>query len=232
MFFVVNILAKQGYKDMIRILAVDDEKPIANLIRISLKNVGYVCDVAYDGNTALEMIDENVYDLILLDIMLPEVDGFELMEYIRPLGVPVIFLTAKDALNDRVKGLRMGAEDYMVKPFEVAELIARVEVVLRRYKKTEDSFELNGLTVDAVSMVVKRGDKEINLTPKEFELLLLFLRTPNTALYRETIYEKVWGGELEYGSKTVDLHVQRLRKKAGLNKELKSVSKVGYRLDV
>ncbi|MBR6401968.1 MAG: response regulator transcription factor [Eubacterium sp.] len=217
---------------MIRILAVDDEKPIANLIRISLKNVGYVCDVAYDGNTALDMIDENVYDLILLDIMLPEVDGFELMEYIRPLGVPVIFLTAKDALNDRVKGLRMGAEDYMVKPFEVAELIARVEVVLRRYKKTEDSFELNGLTVDAVSMVVKRGDKEINLTPKEFELLLLFLRTPNTALYRETIYEKVWGGELEYGSKTVDLHVQRLRKKAGLNKELKSVSKVGYRLDV
>ena len=217
---------------MIRILTVDDEKPIANLIRISLKNVGYVCDVAYDGNTALDMIDENVYDLILLDIMLPEVDGFELMEYIRPLGVPVIFLTAKDALNDRVKGLRMGAEDYMVKPFEVAELIARVEVVLRRYKKTEDSFELNGLTVDAVSMVVKRGEKEINLTPKEFELLLLFLRTPNTALYRETIYEKVWGGELEYGSKTVDLHVQRLRKKAGLNKELKSVSKVGYRLDV
>ena len=197
-----------------------------------MKNVGYVCDVANDGNTALDMIDNNVYDLILLDIMLPEVDGFELMEYIRPLGIPVIFLTAKDALNDRVKGLRMGAEDYMVKPFEVAELIARVEVVLRRYKKTEDSFELNGLTVDAVSMVVKRDGKEINLTPKEFELLLLFLRTPNTALYRETIYEKVWGGELEYGSKTVDLHVQRLRKKAGLTKELKSVSKVGYRLDV
>lgn len=217
---------------MIRILAVDDEKPIANLIRISLKNVGYICDVANDGNTALDMIDNNVYDLILLDIMLPEVDGFELMEYIRPLGIPVIFLTAKDALNDRVKGLRMGAEDYMVKPFEVAELIARVEVVLRRYKKTEDSFELNGLSVDAVSMVVKRDGKEINLTPKEFELLLLFLRTPNTALYRETIYEKVWGGELEYGSKTVDLHVQRLRKKAGLTKELKSVSKVGYRLDV
>lgn len=217
---------------MIRILAVDDEKPIANLIRISLKNVGYICDVANEGNTALDMIDNNVYDLILLDIMLPEVDGFELMEYIRPLGIPVIFLTAKDALNDRVKGLRMGAEDYMVKPFEVAELIARVEVVLRRYKKTEDSFELNGLSVDAVSMVVKRDGKEINLTPKEFELLLLFLRTPNTALYRETIYEKVWGGELEYGSKTVDLHVQRLRKKAGLTKELKSVSKVGYRLDV
>ena len=217
---------------MIKILVVEDEKPISNLIRISLKGAGYTCDQAFDGNEALDKIDETVYDLILLDIMLPEVDGFELMEYIRPLGIPVIFLTAKDALDDRVKGLKMGAEDYIVKPFEVAELIARVEVVLRRYKKTEDTFELNGLYVDASSMVARRGDKEIPLTPKEFDLLLLFLRTPNTALYRENIYEKVWGGELEYGSKTVDLHVQRLRKKEGLEKELKSVSKVGYRLDV
>ena len=217
---------------MIKILIVEDEKPISNLIRISLKNAGYLTDTAMDGNEALDKIDSNVYDLILLDIMLPEVDGFELMEYIKPLEIPVIFLTAKNALDDRVKGLKMGAEDYIVKPFEVAELIARVEVVLRRYNKTEDIFELNGLTVDAVSMVAKRGDEVINLTPKEFELLLLFLRTPNTALYRENIYEKVWGGELEYGSKTVDLHVQRLRKKAGLTKELKSVSKVGYRLDV
>ena len=217
---------------MIKILIVEDEKPISNLIRLSLKNVGYLCDTAYDGEKAIELIDTNVYDLILLDVMLPEVDGFELMEYIRPLGIPVIFLTAMDKLQDRVKGLKMGAEDYIVKPFEVAELIARVEVVLRRYKKTEDTFELNGLTVDAASMSVKRDGKEIALTPKEFDLLLLFLRTPNTALYRETIYEKVWGGELEYGSKTVDLHVQRLRKKAGLEKELRSVSKVGYRLDV
>ncbi|MCR5214992.1 MAG: response regulator transcription factor [Eubacterium sp.] len=217
---------------MIKILIVEDEKPISNLIRLSLKNVGYNCDTAYDGATAADLIDENVYDLILLDVMLPEIDGFELMEYIKPLGVPVIFLTAMDKLQDRVKGLKMGAEDYIVKPFEVAELIARVEVVLRRYNKTEEIFELNGLVVDAASMSVRRDGKEINLTPKEFDLLLLFLRTPNTALYRENIYEKVWGGELEYGSKTVDLHVQRLRKKAGLEKELKSVSKVGYRLDV
>ena len=215
---------------MIKILVVEDEKPISNLIRISLKGAGYTCDQAFDGNEALDKIDETVYDLILLDIMLPEVDGFELMEYIRPLGIPVIFLTAKDALDDRVKGLKMGAEDYIVKPFEVAELIARVEVVLRRYKKTEDTFELNGLYVDASSMVARRGDKEISLTPKEFDLLLLFLRTPNTALYRENIYEKVWGGELEYGSKTVDLHVQRLRRKLGLKENLKSVYNTGYRL--
>ena len=216
---------------MIKILVVEDEKPISNLIRISLKGAGYTCDQAFDGNEALDKIDETVYDLILLDIMLPEVDGFELMEYIRPLGIPVIFLTAKDALDDRVKGLKMGAEDYIVKPFEVAELIARVEVVLRRYKKTEDTFELNGLYVDASSMVARRGDKEISLTPKEFDLLLLFLRTPNTALYRENIYEKVWGGELEYGSKTVDLHVQRLRKKLGWEEVIHAVPKVGYRLE-
>lgn len=217
---------------MIKVLIVEDEKPISNLIRVSLTNAGYTCDMAYDGNEAIDKIDSNVYDIILLDIMLPEADGFELMEYIRPLSIPVIFLTAMNALENRVKGLRMGAEDYIVKPFEVAELIARVEVVLRRYNKTEDIFELNGLSVDASSKSVSRDGKEIELTPKEFDLLLLFLRTPNTALYRDVIYEKVWGGEMEFGSKTVDLHVQRLRKKAGLEKELRTVSKVGYRLDM
>ena len=217
---------------MIKVLIVEDEKPISNLIRVSLTNAGYTCDMAYDGNEAIDKIDSYVYDLILLDIMLPEADGFELMEYIRPLNIPVIFLTAMNALENRVKGLRMGAEDYIVKPFEVAELIARVEVVLRRYNKTEDHFDLNGLSVDVSSNTVSRDGKEIELTPKEYDLLLLFLRTPNTALYRDSIYEKVWGGEMEFGSKTVDLHVQRLRKKAGLEKELKTVSKVGYRLDM
>ncbi|MBE5995751.1 MAG: response regulator transcription factor [Lachnospiraceae bacterium] len=217
---------------MIRILIVEDEKPIRNLIRISLKNAGYFCDTAEDGSEAADKIDENRYDLILLDVMLPGIDGFELMEYIRPLEIPVIFLTAKNAVNDRVKGLKMGAEDYIVKPFEIAELLARVEVVLRRYKKTEEIFTFGDLTVDVSMMKVTRGGEEIPLTPKEYELLLLFLRTPNTALYRETIYERVWGGEMQFGSKTVDLHVQRLRKKAGLEKELQAVNKVGYRLEV
>lgn len=217
---------------MIKILIVEDEKPISNLIKISLKNAGYFCECAMDGSEAVEKIDQGKYDLILLDIMLPEIDGFELLQYIRPLKIPVIFLTAKKEIKDRVKGLRMGAEDYIVKPFEVAELIARVEVVLRRYHKTEDSFFLNGLSVNCSSMKVERDGREIMLTPKEFELLLLFLRTPNTALYRETIYERVWGGEMQYGSKTVDLHVQRLRKKTGLHRELQAVKKVGYRLEV
>ena len=217
---------------MIKVLIVEDEKPISNLIRVSLTNAGYTCDMAYDGNEAIDKIDSNVYDIILLDIMLPKADGFELMEYIRPLSIPVIFLTAMNALENRVKGLRMGAEDYIVKPFEVAELSDKFEVGLRRYNKTEELFDLYGISVDASSKSVSRDGKEIELTPKEFDLLLLFLRTPNTALYRDAIYEKVWGGEMEFGSKTVDLHVQRLRKKAGLEKELRTVSKVGYRLDM
>ena len=217
---------------MMRILIVDDEKPILNLIRISLCNAGYLCDTAEDGSQALEKIDHGKYDLVLLDIMLPEIDGFELMEYLRPLEITVIFLTAKNAVTDRVKGLRMGAEDYIMKPFEIAELLARVEVVLWRYYKTEEIFRVNGLCVNCSSMKAERDGKEILLTPKEFELLCLFLRMPNIALYREKIYERVWGGEMPYGSKTVDLHVQRLRKKTGLEHELQAVKKIGYRLEV
>lgn len=217
---------------MLRILIVDDEKPIRNLLRITLTNVGYLCDTAEDGNEALQKIDNGKYHLVLLDVMLPAINGFELMEYIKPLEIPVIFLTAKDALSERVKGLRMGADDYIVKPFEIAELLARVEVVMRRYYKTEEVFQINGLTVNCTSMKVERDGQEIALTPKEFDLLCLFLRTPNVALYREKIYEKVWGGEMQYGSKTVDLHVQRLRKKTGLENELQVVKKIGYRLEV
>lgn len=217
---------------MIRILIVEDEAPISNLMNLSLKKAGYFCDCAYDGEEAAEKIGNGKYDLILLDVMLPKIDGFELMDYIRPLEIPVIFITAKNSVSDRVKGLRMGAEDYIVKPFEVIELLARVDVVLRRYKKTDEVLEVCGLCIDPRSMRVQRDGKDILLTRKEYELLLLFARNPNTALYRETIYERVWGGELEYGSKTVDLHVQRLRKKTGLGRELQAVNKVGYRLEV
>ena len=217
---------------MIRILVVDDEKPIANYIKLTLKQAGYWVDCAFDGMTALEKAEQVNYDLILLDVMLPEIDGFSLMEYLAPKGVPVIFLTAKGGVQDRVKGLRLGAEDYIVKPFDVMELQARVEVVLRRYKKTEEVLHVQDIEVDTRSMQVTKAGVEISLTRKEYELLLLFIRNPNTALYRETIYERVWGGELEYGSKTVDLHVQRLRKKLGLGEELQAVNKVGYRFEV
>lgn len=217
---------------MIRILVVEDEKPISNLIKLSLTKAGYHCTCVYDGMEAADLLETQIFDLILLDVMLPKVDGFELMEYIRPMGIPVIFITAKNSVNDRVKGLRMGAEDYIVKPFEIIELLARVDVVLRRYNKTSRILEVGGLTIDTQAMQVFRGDEEIALTKKEYDLLLLFARNAGTALYRETIYERVWGGEYVYGSRTVDLHVQRLRKKVGWEDRLQAVNKVGYRLEV
>ncbi|MBQ8974801.1 MAG: response regulator transcription factor [Oscillospiraceae bacterium] len=216
---------------MVRILIVEDEKPISNLIRLSLTKAGYSCVCVFDGIAAADMLEAEQFDLILLDVMLPGADGFELMEYIRPLEIPVIFLTAKNSVNDRVRGLKMGAEDYIVKPFEIIELLARVEVVLRRYNKLNDVINIAGLTIDVKSMVVKRGDTEIQLTNKEYELLLLFARNPGVALYRETIYERVWGGEYMCGSRTVDLHVQRMRKKVGWENRLVAIHKVGYRLE-
>lgn len=163
---------------MIKILVVEDEKPISDLIKLSLGKLGYSCDCAFDGMTAADMFDENVYDLVLLDIMLPEVDGFELLEYIRPLGVPVIFITAMGSVNDRVRGLRMGAEDYIVKPFEVLELQARVDVVLRRYNKKDSVITIDDLTIDTDAMQVVRNNEVVPLTRKEYDILLLLRATP------------------------------------------------------
>ena len=218
---------------MVNILIVEDEKPISDLIKLSLKGAGYFCSCVYDGETAADMIEENRYDLILLDIMIPYIDGFELLEYIKPFDIPVIFITAMNSIDDRVKGLKMGAEDYIVKPFEVVELLARVEVVLRRFHKTSDIIQINDkLTINLKQHVVRYDEQQVALTPKEYDLLVLFAQNPNVALYRETIYERVWGGNLEYTSKTVDLHVQRLRRKAHLEDMIKAVNKVGYRLEM
>ena len=217
---------------MIRVLIVEDEKPISNLIRMSLTKEGFQCTCVHDGAAAADLLEQNAYDLILLDVMLPEVDGFELMEYIRPMEIPVIFLTAKGSVHDRVKGLRLGAEDYIVKPFDTIELLARIDVVLRRYRKCDMVIETGGLRIDTASMRVWRGAEEISLTKTEYDLLLLFARNPRRAMYRETIYERVWGGEYPFGSKAVDLHVQRLRKKVGWETMLQAANKVGYRLEV
>ena len=217
---------------MIRILVVEDEKPISNLLRMSLEKAGYSCTCVFDGADAAAYLEYDRYDLILLDIMLPEIDGFELMEYIRPMEIPVIFITARGKVADKVKGLRAGAEDYIVKPFEIAELLARVDVVLRRCRKSEAVLNVGGLMIDTYSMRVSKDEEEIHLTKKEYDLLLLFVQNPGRALYRDTIYEHVWGGEYQYGSKTIDLHVQRLRRKVGWEDRLRAVNKVGYRLEV
>ena len=215
---------------MIQILIVDDEKPICDLIQMSLTRAGYHCTCVYDGLAAADILERNVFDLILLDVMLPNADGFELMEYIRPLGIPVIFLTARGSVDDRVRGLRMGAEDYIVKPFEVIELLARVEVVLRRCQKTGEHITCGDLEIDLRSMQVHRNGEAIDLTKTEWDLMLLFVRNRGAALYRDTIYERIWGGEYPVGSRVVDLHIQRLRKKLGWADKIETVYRVGYRL--
>lgn len=216
---------------MIQILIVEDERPISNLIAMNLKKVGYACECVFDGAEAADILEKEYFDLILLDVMLPKIDGYELMTYIKCLDVPVIFLTAKASVADRVKGLKLGADDYLTKPFEIVELLARVEAVLRRYHKTENILKIGGLVIDTASRIVWKNAQPVNLTKKEYDLLLLFARNKNIALYRETIYERIWGGEYLGDSRTVDLHVQRLRKKVGWEEKIVAVYKVGYRLE-
>ena len=217
---------------MIQILVVEDEKPISELLRLSLTKAGYGCVCAYDGVEAADRIEKEIFDLILLDVMLPGISGFELMDYIRFTGTPVIFITAKTAVSDRVKGLRMGAEDYIVKPFEILELLARVEGVLRRHGKLETVIRVGGLEINTLSMTVTRDGTEIPLTRKEYEILLLFARNPGIVLYKSTIYERIWGSEYPDSTRTVELHVQRMKKKVGWNDRIKPVFAMGYRLEV
>ena len=216
---------------MIKILIVEDELPISKLIEMNLSDAGYMCTCAYDGLTAADLIEKNAYDLILLDIMLPGLNGYELFEYIKPMNIPVIFITAKAALNDRVRGLHLGAEDYIVKPFEILELLARVEVVLRRYNKTQRILTYGDLTIDTSGMIVKKDGWEINLTPKEFDLATLFVRNRNITLSRERLFELVWGSEYDCDTRTLDLHILRIRKKLGWDKCLRTIHRIGYRLE-
>ena len=221
-----------GVADGMRtILIVEDEQAIRDLIDIQLSAAGYACTTVADGIKAADMIEEQAFDLILLDIMLPGADGYELMEYIRPTGTPVIFITARHEVRDRVKGLRLGADDYIVKPFDVVELLARVETVLRRYHRGDRCVEIEGVTINFEAHTVCKNGRQLDLTAKEFGLLSLFVRNKNIALYRETLYEKVWAGEFDGDSRTVDLHVQRLRKKLGWERCLVTVYKIGYRLE-
>ena len=217
---------------MIRILIVEDEKPISDLIKLSLSSEGYHCTCVYDGLKAADVLSSQRFDLVLLDIMLPGADGYELLDYIRPMEIPVIFISAKIDLQDRVKGLHLGADDYITKPFEILELQARVETVLRRYHKIDRMLTMGDISIDTQSRTVKKNGVDISLTKKEFDILLLFVRNPNIALYRETIYERVWECDYMGDSRTVDLHVQRLRKKIGWEHKIQAVYKIGYRLEV
>ena len=216
---------------MVKILIAEDEEPIANLIRMNLKKAGYACECAYDGQEAADRMEEGHYDLLLLDIMLPKINGYELMEYAKSIQLPVIFITAMDSTENKVKGLKMGAEDYLAKPIEIVELLARVEAVLRRCNKIGRMLHILDVDIDLSSRTVMQDNQQILLTLKEYELLLFFARNPNIALYREVIYEQVWEKEYTGDSRTVDLHVQRLKKKLGWDKHICAVYKIGYRLE-
>ncbi len=217
---------------MLKVLIVEDEKAISNLILINLKAEGYSCTCAYDGKEAADQIEKNNYDLILLDIMLPEIDGYELLEYIRPTETPVIFITAKGNLHDRVQGLRLGADDYIVKPFQISELTARVDALLRRMGKSVTQFSLFGVEINTESRIVTKDGIPIDLTLKEFDLLVELIRNKNVALYRDRLYEKVWNEPFTGETRTLDSHIQRLRKKLDWDEHIKTVFRIGYRLEV
>lgn len=169
---------------MLKILIAEDEEPIANLIRVNLTRAGYECTCACDGEEAADQMENGHFDLLLLDIMLPKINGYELMEYAKTLQLPVIFITAMGTTEHKVKGLKMGAEDYISKPFEIVELLARVETVMRRYNKIGKTIRILDVEIDLSSRVVTQNGKQVLLTLKEYELLLFFARNPNIALYR------------------------------------------------
>jgi DNA-binding response OmpR family regulator len=216
---------------MKKILVVEDDKSIRDLISINLEIVGYKVLSAGDGLTAKRIIEEVHLDLILLDVMLPKIDGFTLISQIRDKCIPVIFVTAKESVLDRVTGLRLGADDYIVKPFETIELLARIEVVFRRYDAGPKLIKFYNLELLLDQRTVKVNGDLVDLTYKEFDLLLLFLQNKNMALSRNQILEKVWGFDYPGETRTVDIHVQRLRDKLNLKDNIKTVFKVGYRLE-
>lgn len=215
---------------MAKILVVDDELPINRLVCKNLTLVGHTCISAYDGVTGLELIKNESPDLVILDVMLPGISGFEIMKLQN--NVPVIFVTAKTGLEDKLKGLALGADDYIVKPFEIAELTARVQAVLRRTKRAENIFSFDGIEIDFQSRSVCRNGEYVFLTPKEFSLLEMLIVNRNLALSREKILHQVWEYDYCGDTRTVDVHVQQLRHKLGLKDRIKTVFKVGYRFEL
>jgi len=212
------------------ILIVEDEIPINELIKRNLQSVGHRCISAFDGMEAMDKLAQQEIDLILLDIMLPEIDGFEVFQQIQ--GTPTIFLTARSSLSDKVKGLTLGADDYLVKPFEMLELLARVEALLRRTNKEKRNFELDGVEIDFKSRQVFLHKNLVECTPKEFDLLEVLVNNRNIALSRDKLLELAWGYDYMGDTRTVDVHIQKLRKKLKLESRIKTVYKMGYRLEV
>lgn len=219
-----------GGINLSKILVIEDEEPISELVKINLNLAGYDVEQAMDGEQALAMIKNNKYDLAILDIMLPKIDGYHLMPQIVGRNIPVIVLTAKDTIKDKVEGLNMGADDYMTKPFEGVELIARVKAVLRRNTKNEKSGAFDDIQIYYEKRKVYKDGKEIDMTPKEFDLLKILIENKGIVLTREKLLEMVWEYDFEGNTRTVDMHIQRLRTKLGTDK-IRTVYKIGYVLE-
>lgn len=215
---------------MARILIVEDDKSINELMIRCLTVTGHDCLAAFSGSEALCAVEKNMPDLILLDINLPDMDGFEVMEFIR--GIPVIYVTARNEIKDRIKGLNGGAEDYIVKPFHFQELVARVNVVLRRFGKEDGLFCLNQVKVDFKNFKVYKEDEEIAVTKQEFQLLKALIINKNVTLTREQLLNAAWGWDYDGEERTVDVHIQRLRKKLQWEQYIKTIYKIGYRLEI
>lgn len=213
------------------ILIAEDERPIADLIELTLTGAGYACEQANDGGTAADLIAEHDYELAVLDIMLPGIDGYELLGYLRSTGTPVIFVTARTSLQDRVRGLNLGADDYLTKPFEPLELVARVESVLRRTGRANVVLRAFGVELDPAAHTVTRDGRPLHLAPREFELLELLMRNRGLTLYREVLYERLWGDDEAFDTRPLDLCIARLRRKLGWKDEIRTVFRVGYRLE-
>ena len=217
---------------MAKIRIVEDEEQINDLIKKNLCLVGHECIQIYNGSDVVDTVMTAHFDLIILDVMLPGLSGFDVITQIKDTNTPIVFVTAKNALNDKLKGLRLGAEDYIVKPFEILELLERVNVVLRRTKGASNVFEFDDISIDFDSKRVYKNRSEVILTPKEFDLLEALVTNRNLALSRDRLIYLVWTYDFDGDSRTVDTHIQRLRKKLGLENRLKTIFKTGYRLDV
>ena len=215
-----------------RILIVEDEEAIAKMISMNLKVSNYDTKIFYDGEEAAQsLLEDSKYDLALLDVMLPGKDGFELLEIMKAYKIPVIFLTAKDDVASKIQGLKGGAEDYIVKPFEILELLVRVEKVLERVNKLEGTLIIGDVEINLKEHVVYKDGQEIVLKPMEFQLLAVLAKNKNIAISRENLLKMVWGTEYFGETRTVDVHIGQLRKKLDLGDKIKTVSKLGYRLE-
>ena len=217
---------------MLRILVVEDDEAIARMIAVNLECSGYTPAVFHDGKEAADALAEDSdYSLALLDVMLPGMDGFQLFKVVHGKGIPAIFLTAKDDVVSKVTGLRGGAEDYIVKPFEVLELMVRIEKVLERTGALKKTETICGLDVDFEAMQVKRDGEELHLTSMEFKLLEVLIHNRNKAVSREKLLALVWGADFMGETRTVDVHIAQLRKKLGLEEAIHTIPKFGYRLE-